>query len=199
MRAGDLPEGKLPVGKLFCEGVVELISDYLSNVMGNPPKSLFKEGDLIKFSFLKRGTGFIPPFFKGGSGGIKNMLPRNRKLKQSARELRKNLTDAERKLWSKIRRKQLDGFLFYRQKVIGNYIVDFYCHQAGLVIEVDGGQHFTDEGVEKDKSRDVYLADLGLRMIRFNNLDVLKNCENVLQVILEYLSNVKKNPPVVPL
>jgi very-short-patch-repair endonuclease len=126
------------------------------------------------------------------------MLPRNKNLKQPARELRKNLTDAERKLWSKIRRKQLDGFIFYRQKVISSHIVDFYCHEAKLVIEVDGGQHFTINGIEKDKSRDVYLSDLGLHVMRFNNLDVLKNCESVLQVIMEYLSNIKNNPPKSP-
>jgi very-short-patch-repair endonuclease len=126
------------------------------------------------------------------------MLPRVKKLKQPARILRKNLTDAEQKLWSKLRRKQLDGFIFYRQKVIGRYIVDFYCHQARLVVEVDGGQHFTNPGVMKDCRRDSYLNSLGLNVLRFNNIDVLKNCDGVVSNIMEYLLSVKKNPPVVP-
>jgi len=122
------------------------------------------------------------------------MLPRDKNLKPNARELRKNQTDAERKLWSRIRRRQLDGYLFNRQKVIGHYIVDFYCHQAKLVIEVDGGQHFMDEGVKDDLQRDAYLKKLGLHVMRFNNLDVLKNIEGVGKVILEYLSNLKPSP-----
>ena len=126
------------------------------------------------------------------------MLPRDKNLKQPARILRKNMTDAERKLWSKIRRKQLEGFLFYRQKVIGRYIVDFYCHQAKLVIEVDGGQHYTDAGIRKDSRRDSFLNGLGLRVLRFNDLDVLKNCDGVVMNIMEYLLNVKNNPPVAP-
>ena len=120
------------------------------------------------------------------------MLPRDRNLKKPAGILHKNLTDAERKLWSKLRRKQLDGFLFYRQKVIGRYIVDFYCHQAKLVIEVDGGQHYTDVGIQKDSRRDSFLNSLGLHVLRFNDLDVLKNSEGVVSNIMEYLLKVKK-------
>ena len=68
------------------------------------------------------------------------MLSYNKSLTQLSRNLRRNMTDAERLLWSKIRSKQLKGFQFYRQKIIGNYIVDFYCPKSKLVIEVDGGQ-----------------------------------------------------------
>jgi very-short-patch-repair endonuclease len=125
------------------------------------------------------------------------MLPRDKNLKKPARVLRRNLTDAERKLWSKLRRKQLGGFLFYRQKVIGRYIVDFYCHHARLVIEVDGGQHYTDAGIQKDSRRDSFLDSLGLHVLRYNDLDVLKNCEGVVSNIMEYLLKVKNNdlPP----
>lgn len=119
------------------------------------------------------------------------MLTRNKNLKQPARELRKNMTAAERKLWSKIRRKQLNGLQFYRQKVIGNYIVDFYCHKAKLVIEIDGGQHFTREGRESDQSRDKYLRDLGLSILRFNNHEVLTNIEGVVGEIIRFLEEIK--------
>jgi len=115
------------------------------------------------------------------------MYPRNKNLKQPARELRKNMTEAERLLWSKIRRKQLKGKQFYRQKVISNYIVDFHCHSSNLVIEVDGGQHFSSAGVARDQSRDVYLQSLGLTVLRFTNNEVLTNIEGVIDRILEKL------------
>ena len=70
------------------------------------------------------------------------MLHYNKNLMKYARELRKNMTDAERLLWSKIRGKQLKGYQFYRQKILGNYIVDFHCPKANLIIELDGGQHY---------------------------------------------------------
>lgn len=69
-------------------------------------------------------------------------LPFNPKLKNRARELRKNMTESEKALWAAVRRKQLDGVQFYRQKNIGHYIVDFYCPAANLIVEVDGDAHF---------------------------------------------------------
>ena len=113
----------------------------------------------------------------------------NKNLKTLARELRKNMTDAERLLWSKIRRKQVRGYQFYRQITIGNYIVDFYCPKARLVIEVDGGQHYSEEGVEFDKLRDKHLANLGLRVLRLSNMDVLQNIDGVMEYIYEYLKS----------
>ncbi len=115
------------------------------------------------------------------------MLPFNKKLKPFARELRKNMTEAEKLLWSKIRRKQLKGYQFYRQKNIGNYIVDFYCPAAKLVIELDGGQHYTPEGMQKDRERDDYLTNLGLTVLRFSDRDVFTNMTGVLQKIYEHL------------
>jgi very-short-patch-repair endonuclease len=109
------------------------------------------------------------------------------KLKQAARDLRKNMTDAERLLWSKIRMKQLKGFFFSRQKPLGGYIVDFYCYQANLVIEVDGSQHFTNSGKEYDKIRDDILKNLELQVLRFTNTDVLTNIEGVVEVIERHL------------
>ena len=105
------------------------------------------------------------------------MLPYNKRLRRYSRELRKNMTEAEangpgarmdrsRLLWSRIRRKQLKGYPFYRQKIIGNYIVDFCCPKANLVVELDGGQHYGDEGVRKDRPRDAYMAHLGLRVLQ---------------------------------
>jgi very-short-patch-repair endonuclease len=101
------------------------------------------------------------------------------------------MTDAERRLWSAIRMKQIEGVRFYRQKPVGDYIVDFYCPKAKLVIEVDGGQHFSGEQLENDKNRDAYLLSLGLKVLRFNNNEVLKNLEGVVEVILENLGEGK--------
>jgi very-short-patch-repair endonuclease len=114
------------------------------------------------------------------------MLPFNKNLKPLARQLRKNMTDAERALWARLRRKQLNGRIFYRQKNIGSYIVDFYCPAAKLIVELDGGQHYSAEGRVKDEIRDQYLAKVGLKVIRFSDLDVLKNMDGVLQVLYEH-------------
>ena len=111
------------------------------------------------------------------------ILPYNRNLKDRARELRSNLTDAERLLWSKIRGKKVKGCQFYRQKPLGNYIVDFYCPRACLVIEVDGSQHYQEEGKEKDRGRDDYLRSVGLRVLRYSDRDVLTRLDTVLEDI----------------
>ena len=113
------------------------------------------------------------------------MLKYNKKLKPIARTLRKNMTDAEILLWSKIKGKQIKEVQFYRQKPIGNYITDFYCSKAKLIIEVDGGQHYEEKGIEKDRIRNEYFKSLGLKVLRFTNLDVLKNINGVLEKIYE--------------
>jgi len=120
---------------------------------------------------------------------LKTVLKYNKKLKPFARELRKNMTDAEKRLWAKIRMRQMGGHQFYRQRAIGNYIVDFYCPKAKLVLEVDGGQHYSDEQIEIDKKRSSYLNKLGLKVMRFTNLDVLNNIDVVLDEIYRYLKS----------
>ena len=99
------------------------------------------------------------------------------------RQLRNKSTDAEILLWSKIRMKQLRGLLFYRQKPLGGYIADFYCPKAKLVIEVDGSQHLTPDAIDDDRVRDEYLANIGLRVLRFTNTDVMENIDGVVEVI----------------
>ncbi|MEW6418256.1 MAG: endonuclease domain-containing protein, partial [Nitrospirota bacterium] len=90
---------------------------------------------------------------------------------------------AEILLWSKLRGKQLKGFQFYRQKIIDNYIVDFYCPKSKLVIEADGGQHYSAEGREKDKKRDNYMIRAGITVLRFSDREVLGQIEAVLEKI----------------
>ena len=113
------------------------------------------------------------------------MLFYNTKLKKHSQELRKNMTDAERLLWSKLRRKQLKGLQVYRQRIIGNYIVDFYCPRSKLIVEIDGGQHYANKGIGEDKIRDEYMRDKGLRVLRFSDREVLKNLDGVIERIYE--------------
>ncbi len=115
------------------------------------------------------------------------MLSYNKGLKPFSQQLRKNMTDAEQQLWSRIRGKQLKGLQFYRQKPIGNYIVDFYCPKAKLVVELDGGQHYTEEGKARDQTRDEFLAGKGLQVLRFSDRDVLTQIDSVLERIWSYL------------
>ena len=101
-----------------------------------------------------------------------------------ARRLRKVPTDAEIRLWYYLRRKQLEGFRFRRQHPMGRYVVDFFCAEANLIVEVDGGQHAESE---HDAVRTEWLQECGCRVIRFWNNDVLTNTEGVLLAILEAL------------
>ena len=115
------------------------------------------------------------------------MLLYDNRLKEYSQQLRKNMTDAEKALWLKIRGKQLKGHQFYRQKPLGNFIVDFYCPKGNLVIELDGGQHYSDEGKAKDNQRDNYLKNLGLRVLRFSDREVFENMRGVLEKIWSVL------------
>jgi very-short-patch-repair endonuclease len=115
------------------------------------------------------------------------MLSYDKKLKTLSQHLRKNMTDAENMLWSKLRRKQLEGHHFYRQKIIGKYIVDFYCPKANLVIELDGGQHYSERGQDNDRVRDDVLRELGLKVLRISDREVFENMDGVMQEIWNYL------------
>ena len=115
-------------------------------------------------------------------------------LKTPSRELRGNMTDAEQVLWQHLRRKQLHGVQFYRQKPLGPYIVDFFAPGAGLVVEVDGSQHYEAEHLERDRQRDQCLAEEDLLVLRFNNREVLLETEAVLERIAEEIVLRKKSP-----
>ena len=111
------------------------------------------------------------------------MLPYDKQLKALSQHLRKNMTDAENMLWLKLRRKQLKGHPFYRQKIIGKYIVDFYCPEANLVIELEGGQHYSEAGQAKDKTRDDVLKKMGIKVLRFSDRDIFENIGGVMEGI----------------
>jgi len=111
--------------------------------------------------------------------------PYRQDLKKLARRLRQQMTDAELKLWSRIRRKQICDVQFYRQKPLLDFIVDFYAPSVELVIEVDGGQHFEPEHQDRDNLRDERLEEIGLRVLRFDNIQVLKELDAVVERIHE--------------
>ena len=110
---------------------------------------------------------------------------------ERAKELRREMTPAEKLLWQEIRANKL-GVRFRRQQVIQGFIVDFYCHQAGLVIEVDGDIH--DLQKEEDERREKVLSALGLRIVRFGNDEVVRNLSVVMGKITGFISTGAKTP-----
>jgi very-short-patch-repair endonuclease len=100
-----------------------------------------------------------------------------------SRALRTNSTDAERLIWAALRNHRMKGASFRRRAPTGPYIVDFICHAASLVIEIDGGQHFEPRHEQRDARRDAFLASKGLRVLRFSNHDVMTNRAGVLETI----------------
>jgi very-short-patch-repair endonuclease len=102
---------------------------------------------------------------------------------KSARHLRNNLTDAERCLWQRLKRRQSAGVKFRRQQPIGHFIVDFVCFERRVIVEVDGGQHA--EQLNYDEQRTRWLEAQGYRVLRFWNNDVLANTEAVAQAVLD--------------
>src|SRR3989339_275778 len=117
------------------------------------------------------------------------MLHYRPNLKDKARQLRSNLTESERVLWSRLRGKQLLGMQFYRQKPIQNYIVDFFAPKVKLVIEVDGSQHRKEDESQKDKIRDKSLAALGLTVMRFDSNAVLNETNAVADAIYKRIAD----------
>ena len=104
-----------------------------------------------------------------------------------ARQLRTSVTAAETLLWQFLRNRQLSGFKFRRQHQFGDYIADFYCREASLVIECDGAVHDGNEQWHHDNQRDAYMISQGIRVLRFSNELVLKNTASVLNEIAKHL------------
>ena len=104
-----------------------------------------------------------------------------------ARELRKDMTNAEEILWSFLRKQQVEGNIFRRQHPIDIFIVDFYCHKHKLVIEVDGCIHDLPDILERDEGRTYELEQFGLKVIRFSNEEVINEIENVIETIKHHV------------
>jgi len=120
------------------------------------------------------------------------ILPYNHSLKQNANFLRKNSSKAEILLWTGLRRKQINGLQFHRQRMISNFILDFYCKEIKFGIEVDDKSH--DEKYLYDMKRSAVLKNLGVTLFRVSNKDVLENLEGVIVLIKESTKGVKPSP-----
>ena len=125
----------------------------------------------------------------------RKIIPYNPKLKQLARNLRNNSTLSEVLLWRVLKGKQLKGFDFHRQKPVGNFIVDFFCTELLLAIEIDGSTH--DEKMEQDYIRQKQLESLGVRFLRFTDSDVKRNLQGVVMTIEDWI-NIHVPTPVIP-
>ena len=109
---------------------------------------------------------------------------------QKSIELRKNMTDAEQKLWSHIRKEQLNGYKFRRQQPIGPFVVDFVCLPKKLILEIDGGQHNSEECIKTDNQRTIYLESKGFTILRFWNNEIFDNIQGVLEQIINTLNSI---------
>ena len=118
------------------------------------------------------------------------------RLRSNARALRKNSTDAERILWSELRDHRLNDASFRRQVPVENYVADFVCHAAKLVIELDGGQHFSNNQEAADARRSAIIEAKGFRVLRFSNHDVMTNRAGVLETIAAAVA--ARAPPLTP-
>ena len=123
-------------------------------------------------------------------------IPVNSTLDKYAKENRKNMTDEEKKVWYQILRGHEPKF--HRQRIIGNYIVDFYCPKLKLIIEIDGYQHFYEENKEYDSKRTEYFEKLGFYVLRFENTEVKKDFENVRYIINNVCESLEKGINLAP-
>ncbi|OKS84722.1 endonuclease domain-containing protein [Mucilaginibacter polytrichastri] len=125
------------------------------------------------------------------------IIPYNPKLKALARQLRKNMTFGETLLWNELKDDKLLGFDFDRQRCIDNYIVDFYCKELMLAIEIDGNYHENEDKLLKDSDRQQRLEELGVRFIRFSETEVKADTFNVIRTIETLIINlIKENPDI---
>ncbi|HEY9068504.1 MAG TPA: endonuclease domain-containing protein [Burkholderiaceae bacterium] len=130
-----------------------------------------------------------------GAGSLSRSRERDR---VRARELRKTSPDAERTIWKHLRSRQLDGYKFRRQHPIGPFFADFACIEAGLVVELDGGQHFELDAVRRDEYRTAFLQQAGFHVLRFDDRQALTETAGVLQSILEWLHLHHPHPSPLP-
>jgi len=123
----------------------------------------------------------------------KNIIPYNHNFVEKARELRNNSTYTERLLWKYLKRKRLKGYDFDRQKPIDNYIVDFFCNELMLAIEIDGISHLNKN--EYDNNRQQILEELGIAVLRFDGYEVINNLDGVLTSIVTWIGEYERTHP----
>lgn len=118
------------------------------------------------------------------------ILPYNPQLKQLARELRKNSTLSEVLFWKEIQKKKL-GIEFHRQVPVKNYIVDFFCHELMLAIEIDGSSHDSEYALILDEKRQKEIEELGVHFVRFDDMEIKKNIDRVLEYLQSTIDKLK--------
>ncbi len=118
-------------------------------------------------------------------------------LKGFRKELRNNSTDAERKMWSVLRRNQIMGFKFTRQYSVGKFIADFYCPSLRLAVELDGSQHMQKDNITYDKNRTRFFNSKNISVLRFYDNEVLNNLEGVVERIIQEIKNIPSQPPLI--
>ena len=119
--------------------------------------------------------------------------------KEKRRALRKNMPEPEKRLWTWLRAKQINSYKFRRQYSVGKYIIDFYCPEAKLAIEIDGDSHFSNQRKQQDFVRQKFIESKGIRFLRFTNKDVFENVDGVLVSINNFLLHKWSNPLQLPL
>lgn len=140
---------------------------------------------------MGRFNAFLPLFMGEGWGEGKLTMKTDPQLLIFAKSLRHTATDAENFIWQILRAKRFMNLKFRRQHVITPYIVDFYCHEIGLVVELDGAQHGTDDAIEYNAERTKFLEALGLTVVRYWNHDVLGRMDVVLEDLWLICSKLK--------
>jgi len=138
------------------------------------------------------------PTGKGRETGVgfqkvrRKIIPYNPKLKHLAKALRKNMTLSEVLLWQELKGKQVMGYDFDRQRPINNYIVDFYCKELQLAIEIDGDSHGYEEVIHNDEKRQIKLELLGVKFLRFDDMDIKTDLGDVIEEIEQW---IRQNSP----
>ncbi|MCG6191232.1 endonuclease domain-containing protein [Maribellus maritimus] len=125
----------------------------------------------------------------------RKIIPYNPNLKQLARQLRNDSTKAEIFMWKMLKGKQLYGYDFHRQKPIDNYIVDFFCNELMLAIELDGYSHIFPDVHQKDKEKEKKLNQLGVTVLHFWDDEIFRDTDNVFRVIEDYISRYEETHP----
>ena len=129
----------------------------------------------------------------------RKIIPYNPRLKQFARNLRNHSTKSEIILWQHVKGNQLLGYDFHRQRPIDNYIVDFFCHELNLAIELDGITHEFPEVIRKDKIKEARLKSLGIHLLRFDDVQVFEDIDWVIEEICLYIRQYRITHPQTPL
>ena len=166
----------------------ELLQEYKKGVM----QKIFSQELRFKPSPLERGDGGV---LNSNNTPKRKIIPYNPKLKELARQLRNNSTKSEIRLWKYLKGKQMKGYDFHRQKPLLEYIADFYCAELNLVIELDGYSHQLEEVAIKDKAKEQALNHVGIKVLRFQDSEVLNDIDNVLRSIEGYIDGVHTPSP----